>query len=407
MNNEEMPWKTPNWWVSQYNFETTIRDRFELPSHVEFHDATLRDGEQTAGVVFAKEDKIAIAQALDEAGVDRIEAGMPAVSSDEMDAIRAVASLGLNAQVMALCRVVVSDVEKALDCGVQGVVVEVPSSLPRLKYQLKWEPRDVLKRSVEAVKYAKSQGLFTVFFPWDTTRADLDVLGEIVTGVVEQADPDAVAVVDTLGSAIPEAVAFLVRQMKGFAGGRPVEIHTHNDFGLSVGSTLAAVAAGASVAHVSANGLGERTGNAPLEETAAALQVLLGVPHNVRLDKLWPVSKLVEERSGIRTAMNKPVSGEITFSRETGAGIDLIFSNPTIPLPIHPRVYGREMTMVLGKKSGKRSIELKLEALGLEASEEQIAEMRDRVKSMAIAQKSAISDAQFQEIVDHVLSRSA
>jgi methanogen homocitrate synthase len=407
MSDKETPWRTPDWWVSQYNYEPEIRAGFDLPDRVQFHDATLRDGEQTPGVVFGREEKLEIAKMLDQAGVDRIEAGMPAVSEDDMAAIRDIAQAGLNAQVMCLCRVVVSDVEKAIDCGVDGVVVEVPASLPRLKYQMKWEPEYVIQRSVEAVKYAKSKGLYVVYFPWDTTRADLDMLREIVTGVVEQADPDALAVVDTLGSALPDAMAFLVRRMKEMGGGRPVEVHTHNDFGLGVATCLSAVAAGAEVVHVSVNGLGERTGNAPLEETAAAMKVMLGVPHGVHLDRLLPLSRLVEKRSGVRIAANKPVTGEITFSRETGAGIDLIFSNPTIPLPVNPRVYGREMTVVIGKKSGKRSIILKLESMGIEATSEQAAEIRDLVKSQAIAQKSAIPDDQFREIVDRVLGKQA
>jgi methanogen homocitrate synthase len=405
MSNNETPWRTPDWWVSQYNYEPKVRANFDLPERVQFHDATLRDGEQTPGVVFGRDDKLEIAKMLDQAGVDRIEAGMPAISEDDMEAIRNIAQAGLNAQVMALCRVIVADVEKSVECGVDGVVVEVPASLPRLKYQMKWEPQDVIRRSVEAVKYAKSKGLFVVYFPWDTTRADLDMLREIVTGVVEQADPDALAVVDTLGSALPDAVAFLVRQMKEMGGGRPVEVHTHNDFGLGVATCLSAVAAGAEVVHVSVNGLGERTGNAPLEETAAAMKVMLGVSHNVHLDRLLPLSQLVERLSGVHIAMNKPITGEITFSRETGAGIDLIFTNPTIPLPINPRVYGREMTVVIGKKSGKRSIILKLESMGMEATEQQVEDIRDLVKSKAIDQKSAVSDEQFRNIVAQVLAK--
>jgi methanogen homocitrate synthase len=262
----------------------------------------------------------------------------------------------------------------------------------------------VLQRSIEAIQFAKKHGLYVVFFPYDTTRADLATVRELVGGVVEHADPDAVAVVDTLGSALPDSVRYLVGEVKESAGGRPVEIHCHNDFGLGVANSLAAVAAGAQVVHVSVNSLGERTGNAPLEETAASLKVLYDLPVNIRLDALVPLSHLVEELSGVAIPKNKPVAGEITFSRETGAGIDMLIKHPTVVLPIHPRVYGREAVMRIGKKSGRLSLRLKLDSWGVEATESQLQEMLDLVKRRAIAKRSYLSDEEFREIVADVLN---
>lgn len=404
MNMEQAPWCTPDWWISHYNFDDKIRSQFQFPVRVQIHDATLRDGEQTPGVVFQIGEKVSIAKALDEAGVDRIEAGMPAVSTDDHEAIRQIVRLGLNAKVMAFSRAVIADIDKAIDAGVWGVIIEVPSGYPRLKYQFEWTPEQVLERSIQAVRYAKSKGLYVVFFPYDTTRADLDTLRQIVGGVVEKADPDAVAVVDTLGSALPETVRYLVREMKEIAHGRPIEIHTHNDFGLGVATSLAAVAAGAEVVHVSVNGLGERTGNAPLEETAASLKVLYQQPVNIRLDKLVGLSRLVEQLSCVPVAKNKPIVGELTFSRETGAGIDMLVEHPTVVLPIHPRVYGREASVRLGKKSGRDSIRIKLESLGMAASDAQLQHMLDLVKRNAIAKKSFLSDDEFREIADQALN---
>ena len=403
MNLEQAPWCTDNWWVSHYNFTEEVRARFQLPERVQIHDATLRDGEQTPGVVFRIEDKIAIAKALDEAGIDRIEAGMPAVSPDDQQAVREIANLGLRAKVMAFSRAVAGDVEKALDCGVWGVLIEVPSGLPRLKYQFEWSPQKVLARSIDSIRYAKSRGLYVVFFPYDTSRADIGVLRELVDGVTTKADPDAIAVVDTVGAALPDAVRYLVRQVKSMAGGRPVEIHTHNDFGLGVAGSLAAVAEGAEVVHVSVNGLGERTGNAPLEETAVSLRMLYDLPLNVQLDRLVPLSRLVEELSGVPVATNKPVVGATAFSRESGAGIDMLLTRPTVVMPVHPRTYGREVRMVLGKKSGWRSVQLKLRELGLEATSEQLERMRDMVKQQAISKKSSLSEDEFRIIADQVL----
>lgn len=406
MNLEQAPWCTPDWWVSHYNFDEAIRGAFSLPESVQLHDATLRDGEQTPGVVFPAEAKIAVARALDQAGVDRIEAGMPAVSPDDHQAVRAIVSLGLKSKIMAFSRAVTTDVEKAIDCGVWGVIIEVPAGLPRLKYQFNWTREQVVQRSIEAVQFAKKHGLYVVFFPYDTTRADLATVRELVGGVVETADPDAVAVVDTLGSALPDSVRYLVREVRQIVGGRPVEIHCHNDFGLGVASSLAAVAAGAEVVHVSVNGLGERTGNAPLEETAASLKVLYNLPVNVRLDALVPLSRLVEQLSGVAVPKNKPIVGEITFSRETGAGIDMLTKHPTVILPIHPRVYGREAVMLIGKKSGRLSLRLKLDSWEIEATDSQVQEMLGLVKSRAIAKQSYLSDDEFREIVSQVLSQS-
>lgn len=403
MNLEQAPWCTPDWWVSHYNFDDQVRGEFQFPERVQIHDATLRDGEQTPGVVFQIEEKVAIAKALDGAGVDRIEAGMPAVSPDDFEAIRRIVKQGLKSKVMAFSRAVLSDIDKAIDAGVWGVVIEVPSGYPRLKYQFEWTPEQVLERSIQAVRYAKAKGLYVVFFPYDTTRADLDVLRQIIGGVVEKADPDAITVVDTLGSALPESVRYLVREMKKIAGGRPIEIHTHNDFGLGVATSLAAVAAGAEVVHVSVNALGERTGNAPLEETAASLQVLYQLPMNIRLDKLVPLSRLVEELSCVPVAKNKPIVGEITFSRETGAGIDMLTKHPTVVLPIHPRVYGREVSMRLGKKSGRDSIRIKLDSLNRTATDAQLQEILDQVKRKAITKKSYLSDNEFLAIANQVL----
>jgi methanogen homocitrate synthase len=320
-----------------------------------------------------------------------------------LQAVREIASLGLKAKVMAFSRAVAGDVEKALDCGVWGVIIEVPSGLPRLKYQFKWSVDKVLARSIDSIRYAKSKGLYVVFFPYDTSRADIGVVQELVGGVIAAADPDAIAVVDTVGATLPDSVRYLVRQVKSVAGGRPMEIHTHNDFGLGVAGSLAAVAEGAEVVHVSVNGLGERTGNAPLEETAASLRMLYDLPLNVKLERLVPLSRLVEELSGVPVAANKPVVGSTAFSRESGAGIDMLLEHPTVVMPVHARTYGRQVRMVLGKKSGRRSIQLKLEEMGLEATDTQIDQLRDLVKSQAIRKKAALTDSEFREIVDQVL----
>ncbi|MBN1662408.1 MAG: 2-isopropylmalate synthase, partial [Deltaproteobacteria bacterium] len=253
------------WWVSPYNFVDDVRKKIDLPEKVLIHDATLRDGEQTPGVVFRKDDKIRIAQLLDETGIDRIEAGMPAVSDEDFDAIKAISKLGLKAQIFTFARAMSIDIDKAIDCGAHGVVIEVPIGYPKLKYQFKWTWEDVLKKSADCINYAKKKGLYTIYFPYDTTRSREEDLTNLLTKIMEHSPPDSVGIVDTMGCALPEAVQYLVRKAKAITG-LPIEIHTHNDFGMGVATELAAVAAGAEVVHSCVNGLGERTGNAALEE---------------------------------------------------------------------------------------------------------------------------------------------
>ena len=231
------------WWVSPFNFMDEVRAEFNLPKKVEIHDSTLRDGEQTPGVVFRKEDKVQIAQRLDEVGVDRIEAGMPAVSDEDFEAIKEISKLRLKAKIYTFARALSVDIDKAIDCGANGVVIEIPIGYPKLKYQFRWTWEDVLRRSVDCISYAKGKNLHVVYFPYDTTRAREEDLTNVLTRIMRDSPPDSIGVVDTMGCALPEAIKYMVRKVKNITG-LPVEIHTHNDFGMAVATELAAVTAG-------------------------------------------------------------------------------------------------------------------------------------------------------------------
>jgi methanogen homocitrate synthase len=367
---------------------------------VQFHDATLRDGEQTPGVVFRKEEKVEIARKLSEVGVERIEAGMPAVSEEDAEATKEIVSLKLPAKTMVLCRTIPREIDMALKCGVWGVVLEAPSGEVRIKYQFGWTEEDVLKNAVSAVKYAKQNGLFVNFFPFDTTRARWPFLERLLSEVME-AGADSISVVDTTGVALPSAIGALVRRVKNLVK-VPVEVHTHNDFGLAVAGTLAGVEAGAGVVHVAANGLGERCGNASLDEVAVCLKALYGIETNLRYDKLYELALLVQERSGVPMAQNKPVAGRMAFGRESGMGMDVIQEHPTVIFPIRPEFVGRKFEMFLGKKSGKPSVKVKLDALGLQASDQQIEEILKLVKARGIEKKGTLTDEEFYGIVREV-----
>lgn len=396
--------KDNQWWVSPYNFEPDVRASFALPEKVEIHDATLRDGEQTPGVVMTIADKIEIAEKLSEVGVERIEAGMPAVSEMDFDAIKQISKRGLKSRIYTFARAINGDIDKALECGAHGVIVEVPIGYPKLLWQFKWTWEDVLRRSVDVINYAKKQGLHVVYFPYDTTRARKEDLTNLLTRIMQDAPPDAVGVVDTMGCALPEAIKYMVRMVKKLTN-LPVEVHTHNDFGMAVATELAGVEAGAQCVHSCANGLGERTGNAALEELMVALHVLYGYDTQYQLDKLPELGEVVRRISGLPIAVNKPILGARNFTRESGIGVDLVVKQPLAMFGTHPALTGRQGEVVLGKKSGKASITYNLEQMGVTGvDDDAIAEMLKRVKDLGIQKKGILTGDEFKSIVEAVLA---
>jgi isopropylmalate/homocitrate/citramalate synthase len=391
------------WWISPYNFVPEVLNTFQLPPRVSIHDATLRDGEQTPGVVFSIADKVAIAEKLAEIGVDRIEAGMPAVSEQDFQAIKEISRLGLKSKIYTFARAMNADIDKALECGCDGVIIEIPIGYPKLKYQFKWTWEDVLRKSVGVINYAKSRGLYAVYFPYDTTRAREEDLRNLLTRIMQEAPPDSIGVVDTMGCVLPEAMKYLVRLVKSLTK-LPVEVHTHNDFGMAVATELAGVEAGAEVVHSCANGLGERTGNAALEELIVALHVLYGYDTHYNLGKLPELGELVSRVSQFSIALNKPILGDRNFTRESGIGVDLVVKEPLAMFGTHPALTGRRGEVVLGKKSGKASITYNLEQMGIaDADDVAVSEMLRRVKDKGIEKRGLLTQAEFKDIVDDVL----
>lgn len=396
-----------NWWVSPYNFVPDVRENLLLPPSVQIHDATLRDGEQTPGVVFSVDDKLAIAQKLNELGVERIEAGMPAVSPQDRTAITEISKLGLKSKIFTFARAMKQDIDMALECGADGVIIEVPIGYPKLKTQFGWTWKDVLNKSAPIINYARAQGLYAVFFPYDTTRALPEDLEALCKGIMDQSPPDSIGIVDTMGCATPEAIKYMVRWVKEMTGLK-IEIHTHNDFGMGVATELAAVTAGAEVVHSCANGLGERTGNAALEELMIGLHILYGYDTNYQLDKIPELGELISRLANIPIARNKPVLGSGNFTRESGIGINYVMHDPLVMFGTHPALTGRRGEVVLGKKSGKASITYKLEELGLgDVSDDLNAAILAEVKQAGIAKRDILTDEEFSAIVTKVRGTAA
>jgi methanogen homocitrate synthase len=402
----EKYYREDQWWVSPYNHVPEVQAELHLPPRVTIHDATLRDGEQTPGVVFSVADKIAIAEKLDEVGVERIEAGMPAVAEQDFQAIKEISRLGLKAKIYTFARAMTADIDRALECGSDGVIVEIPIGYPKLKYQFKWTWEDVLRKSVPVINYAKQRGLHVVYFPYDTTRAREEDLRNLLSRIMQDSPPDSIGLVDTMGCALPGAIKYLVRLVKSITN-LPVEVHTHNDFGMAVATELAGVEAGAECVHSCANGLGERTGNAALEELIVALHVLYGYETHYRLDKLPELGEMVRRLSGVNYAVNKPILGERNFTRESGIGVDLVVREPLAMFGTHPALTGRSGEVVLGKKSGKASITYHLEQMGItDADDDAVAEILRRVKEKGIEKRGLVDAVEFREIVESVVISS-
>ena len=375
-----------------------LNDAYRHGGAVGLYDTTLRDGEQTVGVVLKPDEKLEIARLLDDLGIDRIEAGFPRVSQDDWDAVRLISQAGLRAEIWGFSRAVPADLEALVELGVRASVIESPIS--DLKLDAIGVTREkMLDRITAAMRFAAEHGIHAAFFGVDSTRAQPDFYEQVYKAAVE-AGAKEVAVVDTLGIASPEAAADLVGRTVEWVGSDvPVHFHGHNDFGLATAAAVAAVRAGASWVHGTINGMGERAGNANLGEVALALRALYGVESNLRLEKLRDVSERVRELSGYALEPWKPVTGDTLFRRESGAVASQFHDPPSIE-PYSSELVAAERGIVLGKKSGLDSIRIKAEELGLDVPEERRAEVLARVKELGTRKRGLVGDDEFRELVD-------
>ncbi len=402
-------WLTDLYWTSPHNYLEDVRAQFTLPENgkVAIHDVTLREGEQTPGVVLRPEEKIRIAQALDELGVARIEI-FPLVSEDDKEATKAISKLGLKAKTICLTRWERGDVDVALECGADGVMVEAIGNPWSVKACWDLDETELIDKIVDTVKYAKENGMFTVAFPWDTFKAPLPFLERMYKRIVEEGGCDHVAISDTHGFSLPWTTAYIIRKLRGWVSGVPVEIHGHNNYGLATAVMISAVVGGASVVHTSINGLGERGGNAATEEVALALELLLNIDTGIDLNKLYEVSILVQDLSKFKVAANKPVVGDNLFLSASGLTHFMYpkaaaAGRPMAFIPFMPQLIGRDKyRFVLSKMSGQVSIKAKLEELGITATDEEIREITKRVKQEGITRKGVVTDLVFIGVVNRV-----
>jgi methanogen homocitrate synthase len=364
------------------------------------YDSTLREGEQAPGVTFSVEEKLEIARALDKTGIPQMDAGFPAVSQGEKEAVKAVCDQGLKADVLALARANPADIDQVLESGADGVIVFIATSPIHLKEKLGMPFNEAREMAISAVEYAKDHGLFTALSAEDGTRTGYTALLNLFMEA-EVAGADRVHISDTAGCILPEAIADLVRELVKEVD-VPLGVHCHDDFGLALANSLAAVKAGAMAVSATVNGMGERAGNCPTEELVMALKVLYGMDLGFRTEELTELSALVERLSGVRKSPTKAIVGENVFAHESGIHVSAVLKNPFTYEPFLPEVVGQRRKIVLGKHSGRAAVRAHLEEMGIEAMEGEITRILEAVKEAAQGGER-IDDAVFRRLVKGVM----
>lgn len=381
-------------WTGDLNRDAI--DPADYPERVGLYDTTLRDGEQTVGVALDPEAKLQIATALDGLGVDRIEAGFPIVSNDDVEAYRLILEADLEPEIWGFSRAVVGDVEQLIELGVRSSVIEAPVSDGKLAAYGIDRPK-LLERITGSIHRAIADDMTVCFFAVDSTRADVRFLEQVYVTAVE-AGAQELAVVDTIGIAAPEAVERLISSVKSWTGDDiPIHWHGHNDFGLATAGSIAAVRAGATWVQGTINGMGERAGNANIVEVSLALEALYGVRTNLRYGHVREAARLVQELSGYDLEPWKPITGDNLFIRESGA-VAMQFHEPPAVEPFSSQLVGASRSIVLGKKSGLASIRIKSEELDLDVAEEDQPRLLEEVKRLGSRKHGLVSDEEFRRL---------
>jgi len=408
---EDVPYYEKNrFWVSPMNYLPETYNMSEVQPHVQIHDVTLRDGEQTPGVVFKSDERIAIAKALSDLGVDRIEFGMPVVSQDIRDAFKDVLKMDLDSEIVAFLRTHPDDVQVAADLGVKRVIMEHNVNPYFCKHAYGLTHQETVERIIVAFKAAQQAGLKASFMGWDASRTNLEYLKRLYTEVCGQVIPESIIFVDTFGVMTPWAMMHTIRSIREWFPDMKVEVHNHNGFGLGTANAIAAVLAGASCVHGALLGLGERDGNIPIDEIVMALEILLKKNTRIKLSELTRVFKLAQRISGFENQGTKSVTGDFYFQIHPGIAVHAIEKAREAGLgervwaAFAPEVIGKKgYEYLLGKESGLSTIKVYLNRLGLRADEEQMKEMLNAVKEQANVVKGTLSLEEFEFIANGIL----
>ena len=408
---EDVPYfKKNRYWVSPTNFIDETVDKSQVADHVQIHDVALRDGEQTPNVVFTVDERIAVAKALSELGVDRVEFGMPIVSKDIYEAFQEVLRMDLDTEIVAFLRAHPDDIKATVDLGCKSCIIEhnVNPYFCKSVYELNHE--QTVERMVNTFKDAKSAGLTARLMGWDASRTTLEYLKRLYSDIFEEVTPDSLIFVDTFGVMTPAAMSHTIKSFREWFG-VPIEVHNHNGFGLGMANAMAAVLAGASCVHGAIQGLGERDGNIPIDEIAMAMELLYQIPTNIDLSQLSRVAHLAQRITGFKNQGTKAITGDFYFQLQAGVVIHAVQKIAEAGLgdrtwaAFAPEVIGKSgYEFLLSKMSGIRTVAMFCEQLGIEATKEQMAGMLEIVKEQSNLVKGAISLEEFGFIARNYLS---
>lgn len=402
--------------VEDYHPFTAARRQFADP--IVFWDETLRDGEQTPGVHFSPEEKLRIAEILADIGVPVIDAGIPVVSAEEARAVELLAHAGLKSKILGSARTVPADVEAVIKSGATHIAIFVAASQVHLRYKLKMTQEEVREVAIASVRRAKGAGLHVAFVTEDTVRAPFDFVERLYRDV-QEAGADRLVISDTVGIMTPLTFRWYLEEFQRRVKPKDLSVHCHNDFGLATANTLAALEVGVTAPHTCVNGLGERAGNAAFEEVALILERLYGVRTGLRSERMYELSQLVEELSGVLVQPNKALVGYNSFSHEAGIHTHGILAHTLTYEPMQPEVVGRQRRMILGKHSGKAAVAEKLKERSIVASDPVLNELLQRLKLQGEArskeelhafleeyrhlfEQPGVSDAEFWKMVEAV-----
>ena len=380
------------YYISPFNKE----EEYKFPKNITIYDTTLRDGEQTPGVCFSKEDKLEIARKLDQFRIHQIEAGFPIVSNREAETVKAIANEGLDAQIICLARTKVGDIDKALDCDVDGIITFMGTSDIHLEHKMHIKRQEALNICMKSIEYAKDHGLFVAFSAEDATRTDLDFLKRIYCKA-ESYGADRVHIADTVGAITPQGITFLIKELRKVTN-VDIAMHCHNDFGLAVINSIYGLLAGGTAVSTTVNGIGERAGNASLEELVMSLKILYGKDLGFKTKYIQELSELVAEKTQLGIPYNKPIVGKNVFRHESGIHVDAVIEEPLTYEPYLPELVGQKRQLVLGKHSGCRAVKAKLDECGYKVTDDQLCEIVKKVKQSREEGKY-INDDVFKDIV--------
>ena len=383
------------YFISHYNKESELT----FPEDITIYDTTLRDGEQTPGVCFSFDEKLEIARKLDQFKIHQIEAGFPIVSEKEKESVKAIANEGLDATILGLTRTKPEDIDAALDCDVDGIITFVGTSDIHLDHKMHITRQDAINLCETAVDYAKDHGLFVAFSAEDATRTDIEFLKRIYSKA-QECGADRVHIADTTGAITPQGIDYLVKELVKDID-IDIAVHLHNDFGLAVINSITGVLAGAKAVSTTVNGIGERAGNASLEELIMAMKILYGKDYGFKTKYIKELSDLVAKASGLPIPYNKPVVGNNVFRHESGIHVDAVIEEPLCYEPYLPELVGQKRQLVLGTHSGCRAARAKSNERELEVSDEQLIEIVKQVKKSREEGKY-INDQVFKEIVKKI-----